>query len=50
MGLLKDEIAAHGGMSRWHARQHFSVRASIDGTLFTRKGRDCEGDKVPGRP
>ncbi|WP_368621772.1 hypothetical protein [Paraburkholderia sp. BR13444] len=49
--LLDEAIAAHGGLNRWRELTQFSVRMSLYGQLFDRKGHgggelahlDCEG-------
>jgi hypothetical protein len=38
MTLLDEVIEAHGGADRWAQLERFTVHASMDGSLFTRKG------------
>jgi hypothetical protein len=39
MMLLDEVIAAHGGLDRWLQLQRFTIHTSVDGALFTHKGR-----------
>lgn len=39
MPLLDEVIAAHGGMNLWARLRRFTLHTSIDGELFSRKGK-----------